>query len=432
MWYWIFGVIACLVESSLLYIFMYCMFSVKDKFKKIYWLFAVIDCFLVMLGNCLTHHLGVSFIICLLFECVILSLTLSGKIRNKILMIIFYNVFIAVVDNIVYISVHLLLPITFNELYLQNIVNSILTAISKTIMCCFIFIIIRWKEKRKNVEGVPNVVPFYIFPIVSIILFVVLYDYNTHISLNAQRISLTYIILVGVLLSNVVLLYFYDKLEKAKENEDEILLLKHQIVYNEELKSAYKRALSMKHDINKHLQMISTYLQNEKYDDMEKYLHLINNEMKEYQVERYTGNLLVDAIFSMKYYEAKERNIRFMVITEEMEKEYWNPVHMCELLRNALDNAIEACDRMEVSENKEISIKFGILEEKQELYFSVVNSSREAVTKDGEMQSSKRRGNHGIGLHKMNEVVKKMKGFCVYKYEDGKFIFIASIPIPTM
>ncbi len=69
------------------------------------------------------------------------------------------------------------------------------------------------------------------------------------------------------------------------------------------------------------------------------------------------------------------------------------------LLGNLIDNAIEACEKVEGE--KFIRLYLGIY--KKQLYMSITNATNEVVRKFDEEYISNKRGNHGHGLKRINK-----------------------------
>ena len=94
------------------------------------------------------------------------------------------------------------------------------------------------------------------------------------------------------------------------------------------------------------------------------------------------------------------------------------------LFTNLLDNAIEACLRLDT----ERIIRCSILAENG-LYLSVKNTSPPVTIRDGSIPTSKHPPEeHGYGLMSVQRVLKERNAEYSYDYLDGWFRFAAEIP----
>ena len=97
------------------------------------------------------------------------------------------------------------------------------------------------------------------------------------------------------------------------------------------------------------------------------------------------------------------------------------------MLSNLLDNAIEACEKVQ----EERIIRLKLVREEKEMVVSVQNRVNEPVHIDqnGIIPTIKRdKRNHGIGLRNVQRVLDKYQGMGRKRYEDGWFYYTAIIP----
>lgn len=95
-------------------------------------------------------------------------------------------------------------------------------------------------------------------------------------------------------------------------------------------------------------------------------------------------------------------------------------IDLCVLIGNILDNAVESCEAMEEKEERFLRVYISIL--KQQLYISVTNSTKEKLRKFDFEYITNKRGNHGHGLKRIDNIVNKYDGFINRKNEPGVFV----------
>ena len=125
----------------------------------------------------------------------------------------------------------------------------------------------------------------------------------------------------------------------------------------------------------------------------------------------------MDAILSTKKALAESKGI-----TVDMEVQISNrlplePVDVCVIFGNALDNAIEACDRITEGEKK---ISLVLVQREGKLLCRITNTALSGIT-NVYSTSKKDKENHGFGLVNLRESLEKYDCEPVMDYNDGFF-----------
>lgn len=210
--------------------------------------------------------------------------------------------------------------------------------------------------------------------------------------------------------------------ESATEYQNKIL--NKQI---EEVQNIYLTMRGWRHDYHNHLQSIKAYLMLKKYEEANKYLNDLDVDLQSVNQMVETGNISCDAIINSKLSLAKSHDIslnykvivpKTLVITD---------IDLCVLIGNLIDNAVEANDLIEEKKDRFIRLYIGVF--KSQLYISCTNSTKELVRKLDEEYITNKRGNHGHGLKRINNIVNKYDGFINRKNEPGVFITEIMLPL---
>jgi two-component system, LytTR family, sensor histidine kinase AgrC len=433
MLYQIVSYVATLIESWLLFLFLDVCLGRQERPKYIYYGALLVDFLIVAgIGN-IAQIIGIAFLISTIYETIAANFIFEGKTRVKVFLVVLYNILLVIVDNLVYILTLGILKVDFTVIYDMNIINTILTVISKTLLCAIIFSLSTlWKRNREKIP-LKNMLILYALPIISVCLLLFLFDYSLNVTLDSKRIILLYFTVLGLLIINIFLLFIYNKLDESEQVKYKVLLMEQQIKlqgqYFSELKQSYTRANKLYHDFKNHLLVLSSLTEQNKIKDLKQYLQLLEVELNKNVVISKTNNPVVDAILHEKKYIATKMKIPVSIMAEDFEEGILNPLHLCTLLGNAFDNAIEECERLisEGSYNVYINIK---IYKKIDLIFSITNSSHKPQYVNGKIKSSKPDArNHGYGLNNMVYVVKKMNGSSTFGFENNAFTFVARIPL---
>ena len=189
----------------------------------------------------------------------------------------------------------------------------------------------------------------------------------------------------------------------------------------------YMTMRGWRHDYHNHMQKIRAHLALKEYAEVDEYIDQMEQELKKIDLKYKSGHTGVDAILNSKLSLAENQGLKVKCDAQLPKILSFNPVDLCVLLGNLIDNAIEACEKMEQSQERFIRVYLCV--RKQQFYISVCNSTNEVVRKlDWEYISTKR-GNHGHGLLRMNQIVEKYQGYMNRQNEPGAFVTEIMLPL---
>lgn len=243
--------------------------------------------------------------------------------------------------------------------------------------------------------------------------------------------TITYIgywILFFLMIGMYLIWIRYRKAKKAVEEgkrQQENLLR----IY-ENAKEENRRRSEQWHDQKHYMGMLQLYLQQGDVAKANQYLDEIMGTSSGVEKHVITGDADLDNILNWKINEAKNKNIRVeidaMACTCKGEEQ-----DFCLIFGNVLDNAIEACLRLEDPEKRRISI--GLRSKKDVLIVKVRNSYDGMIKqKQGKYLSGKREyKEYGFGMECVRELVeKKYHGKVSTEYTDTEFITEMVIILP--
>lgn len=234
---------------------------------------------------------------------------------------------------------------------------------------------------------------------------------------SGENVMIGYIISVcGVLYLNFsVFNYFesYDKqirlaaLEQIMEREGENYRA---------IASSYAEIRNIKHDLRNQVAILNDLLKDNKYNEAKQHINQLYKDVEKVTSVCYTENSAVDSIINLKGDYARSRNILFMSKIKVKSIDF-DTISICRILGNALDNAIEACERMDIDE-KCVCIAMYQLDNK--LILEIENTSL-PVDVNNLITSKKNKGAHGIGMQSIRQTVESMNGYVSCNYENGYF-----------
>lgn len=227
------------------------------------------------------------------------------------------------------------------------------------------------------------------------------------------------LIVVAILLSRKAILKFYERSTARYQDK----LIKNQI---EEVNNVYLTMRGWRHDYHNHMQSLKAYLEMDNIKEAREYLDNLETDLDDINLLFDTGNIGVDAILNSKISLAINNGIKVDYKATVPVKTTVSDIDLCVVLGNLIDNAVEACEKVE-SDKRFIRLYIGQF--KGQLYISVSNATAETVRKLDEEYITNKRGNHGHGLKRINLVVEKYEGFINRKNEAGVFVTEIMLPL---
>jgi len=234
------------------------------------------------------------------------------------------------------------------------------------------------------------------------------------------------IISISMLVSLLIIAFIFGKMLEGEEVKQNNLLMRQQfrqqLNHSKSIEELYKGIRGVSHDMKNHIICLRHLAEENDMDEIKKYLDNMENTITTLNLEIKTGNAIADAVINEKYILAKKQGIKFehdFILPVDILIE---PMDLCVILSNALDNSIEACQRIsEPSVHKEICITSKLKD--MYLLIEVSNSTVHKVKYINDKITSKKpdRINHGIGISNIIAAVKKYNGFVDIVEEKNRF-----------
>lgn len=245
------------------------------------------------------------------------------------------------------------------------------------------------------------------------------------------------VIVCGIVILNSLLLYFSIRMLEKEEALQKLQLraerTRSQMSTYHTMQIQYEQQRRLLHDYKNQLNCIQGFLDCGKTAEASEYITRMTGNLRAQFGDLNTNHTVVNIILNQKYQTARKKGIGMTFAINDLSELTMQEEDLVSLLANLLDNAIEACERLDdenASDHKTIQFKM-VIEENQ-LILSVRNPVNKPVQiKNNTVVTSKRDSlYHGIGLSNVDTVVKKYHGTSVLTCEDGWFSFAAMFPCP--
>ena len=351
----------------------------------------------------------------------LVSLMYKGSLTAKMIVSVLSILFIAVVEIIVMFFITLIFNITVEEaVHIQE--YRLLGIIVSKVSALAVFNIIRVKLKGHGFDTGTSywTLFFWLFAnaIVAVfLLFKMSYELKTT-SMN----NLSIICSFGLLFSAVFALYLYEHLAKQAEmirtHEQHEQYLKMQLKHLDEIVVQQAQLKRFKHDLPNQLIALRGYFDRGDCSGGRRHVDQLSEMFVEGSSSIDTGNVALDAIVSTKKAVAEKKNIEFTSQIQIPENIDIEPVDVCAIFGNALDNAIEACDQVT---DKPKTITLTIICQDRTIFCKIANTVSHPninISNTSKQVSS----NHGWGLVNLKEALSNYNSEPVIEITENEFI----------
>lgn len=238
----------------------------------------------------------------------------------------------------------------------------------------------------------------------------------------------------GVALLSIFLFYYaMCTLEKEEALQKLQLRAEHarnQMAMYHTMQNHYEQQRRFLHDYKNQLNCIQGLLDSGKTAEASAYISRITGNLKTQSSDINANHTIVNIILNQKYQTACSKNITMTFVINDLSELTMPEEDLVTLLTNLLDNAIEACEKLDPN-NMSIAriIQFKMVWENDQLILSIRNPVCRPVriTNNMIVTSKKDSIQHGIGLSNVDFVIKKHGGTSVITCENGWFSFSAII-----
>lgn len=195
----------------------------------------------------------------------------------------------------------------------------------------------------------------------------------------------------------------------------------------EEVENMYRATRGWRHDYHNHIQTMKAYLAMGKLSELDDYLNKLDKDLLEVDTVVKSGNVKVDAVLNSKLSLARNKNIQVNAKAKVPPQLSISEVDLSLIMGNLIDNAMEACQKIESEEKRFLRVSLDVL--KGQLYIYIMNSVGTGLKKDGSRYLTTKHGAyHGFGLTRLDRVVKKYHGY-LNRQDEGD-VFVTEVMLP--
>ncbi len=178
-----------------------------------------------------------------------------------------------------------------------------------------------------------------------------------------------------------------------------------------------KTAMTVIHDIRKHIRVMEELKQLNTSAKMQSYTDSFEEMISPLLVRQYCNNPILNIIINDKIDYCEKNGIRFEADIQEVLIDYMKPIDITTVFGNILDNAIEASEK---AEDKRITLQIHPFNEF--IYIQLSNSFSGRIQWSAKGKPLTGKGEkHGIGLENVEKVLKDYNGSMQFSVSEQTF-----------
>lgn len=288
------------------------------------------------------------------------------------------------------------------------------------------------KKKNRNIP-LKYWLLLLVVPVTTLVTLTV-YQYYTDLLQPGESIN-AYIIIssVGLVFINILIFTLFARLQSQFDLKREADIINTQMRLEKEsfkkLEDSYNHTREIRHDIKNHIVVLRGIAETGTKEELLSYIENITQAVEEATYISISGNSAVDAILNEKLLKAERSGISTQFDVDKLENCAVQPMDICTIISNALDNSIEACMKTENKAERYIDVK--LKNNSDKVVIAVKNPVfGKTEKKNGLFVTTKKdKNNHGLGTKSIKRTVEKYKGDMLTKTDSGEFNLIVYLPV---
>lgn len=349
------------------------------------------------------------------------------SIKKRIFLPVFTWALWSAIETITFNSITLLFNITASEA--MNIPGYLVLGIiiSKSIQFIVSYVVYV-KKIFRNIElgkvyWIVFLILFFIATCVSYLIFWTLDQINDpNYNLIAMFCTL------GLYISTFLAFYLYARSQRQNQiiryQEQAEQQMRSQIKHMDELVLKQNELRALRHDMNGHLIVLKRYFDTRDYENGSHYIETLGEQFQQTTPSLNTGNNALDAILSAKHSLAESKGIAFHTSITIQKDLPIAPEDCSVIFGNALDNAIEACERLPADAEKSINL---FLQQDATSILCKITNTAPPNTEKTFLTSKADKVNHGFGMKNIKEALEKYPSLYNFKQQENQFEFTFSV-----
>lgn len=230
------------------------------------------------------------------------------------------------------------------------------------------------------------------------------WDESWIIFVSVKILMLLLMLLMPVIIIKSIQSTYYNELSIRNEK-----FLKMQLNAFNAYRQSQEDTRAFRHDMNNNLMIISVMMQKKQYHDAEEYINSLFEKLSSFSPKIVTGDSMLDSLFASKLPVIEEKSIKLHISGVIDSNLNWEPIDICAVFANLIDNAIEACDKV-TEKNRYIKVKIRKTDFQYIITFhnsvaQIVDCSQ--LNENSQYTSKSDKSYHGFGMKNIRNTLAK-------------------------
>lgn len=271
---------------------------------------------------------------------------------------------------------------------------------------------------------------------ISIEDLIVISQSQTYIKNSTTYIHLLYVVFFLVLILFIALAIYLYHLGLEKEKNIQLsnlhILSEMERKQYEQIISSISELRYMKHDINNHIETLSSLMLNKKYTEATDFLHDLSTSVNDNHYILASGNSTIDSIITNKLFQCRALSINVNYSVYLTKSIPLTNIELCSLLGNLFDNAIEASKLISNQDNRIIDFSMKPYQDMLSIVIINKTNGKYKMDKSKHFLSSKNTTftpYHGLGLSRIVNIIETHDGIIDIIPTDSEFTVSILIPL---
>lgn len=319
-----------------------------------------------------------------------------------------------------------------HTLVYQDAARLIAIILIKMIQVIVFYVLSTKHHSKRNLQKSP----VYVLTTAAILDFIFIIIIRAYIEFPNLNLVVSHLLIwlaIGLLFVMISIFLMYELFvrEEIKNVNLAIKLqrLELETQFFKEIEVMYNDMRIWRHEYKNNLIALKALVEHGENEKALQYFSKITTDSLNHNETLQTGNYVLDAVVSSKLWLAKAQNIEVNIQAVYPTNNCIDDHDLCAIIGNLLDNAIEACGRMEESGDKKY-INFSLLLRGKNLIISISNSYNSELKRKGERYLTvKNEAFHGLGIAYVDSIVSKYSGHVLRTHKNGVFKTHVMLPL---
>lgn len=427
------NVLLTCIECIALYLFSSCFFSCRYRNLKLFVSFCPL-----LAANILVYILAQGIFIAKLIAITIvdaiwIKICFQANTAKSLITALFYYSFFLLGDGALLTGIAVITRQDIQVYSKTPYIYYLVCYVIKMIELAGIVILRLWLRGRANSQAATwqDWIRTLMFPVASIVLSMIL------IQIYVLAVSTGVMVLCGsivLVITDILAILFLNYLEQQQRKIHDYSILRHDLKMEQDNIAAWMHAYDNQrkqtHEYQNQLSLLRGFAQREApHGEMVQYLdQLLQTDLSASLLVK-TGRTVVDVILNQKNAIAQGKGISLSVQLDNLEKFPLADDALAVVLSNLIDNAIEACEKIEDESKRKILLKMQVLPEESMIYIENFTAAPVKIVNNQVMTTKKDALEHGYGLKNVQAVLGQVDAVYAIEYREADSVFCFSAQI---